>query len=210
MLYELHVGTFSPEGTFDGVAARLDYLRDLGVTAIELMPVADFAGARNWGYDGVALYAPSRTYGGPAGLQRLVDAAHAHGLGVVLDVVYDHLGPAGNELRAFSPHYFPDRYRAPWGEAINYDVPHSRCVRAFVLQNAGQWLRDFHIDGLRLDSTHAIHDRGEPHILLELQQRARAAGHGHPHDRRVGQCVATFHVTPKAHHKARWARRSKN
>ncbi len=174
-LYELHVGTFSPEGTFDGVAARLGYLRELGVRAIELMPLADFPGERNWGYDGVALYAPSRAYGGPAGLRRLVDAAHAHGLGVVLDVVYNHVGPEGNYLRAFSPFYFTDRYQTPWGEAINYDGPGSRGVREFVLQNAEQWLRDYHVDGLRLDATHAIEDRSDPHILLELQERGRAA-----------------------------------
>lgn len=178
VLYELHVGTFSPEGSFDGVAARLGYLRDLGVRAIELMPVASFPGERNWGYDGVALYAPSRAYGGPAGLQRLVDAAHAHGLGVVLDVVYNHLGPEGNYLRAFSPSYFTDRYQTPWGEAINYDGPGSRGVREFVLQNAEQWLRDYHIDGLRLDATHAIEDASTPHILLALQERAHAAAGG--------------------------------
>ncbi|HEY7295392.1 MAG TPA: alpha-amylase family glycosyl hydrolase, partial [Dehalococcoidia bacterium] len=175
VLYELHVGTFSPEGTFDGVAEQLDYLRELGVTAIELMPVADFAGERNWGYDGVALYAPTRAYGGPAGLQRLVDAAHRAGLGVVLDVVYNHLGPEGNYLRAFSANYFTDRYQTPWGEAINYDGPHARGAREFVVQNAEQWLRDYHIDGLRLDATHAIYDASEPHILLELQRRVRAA-----------------------------------
>ncbi|HZQ36119.1 MAG TPA: malto-oligosyltrehalose trehalohydrolase, partial [Dehalococcoidia bacterium] len=192
-VYELHVGSFSPEGTFDGVVARLDYLRELGVRAIELMPVAEFAGTRNWGYDGVALYAPSRAYGGPAGLQRLVDAAHAHGLGVVLDVVYNHLGPEGNYLRAFSPYYFTDRYTTPWGEAIDYDGPHARGVRELVIQNAEQWLRDYHLDGLRLDATHAIEDASTPHILLELQRRARAAAG----ERRVVLIAENEHNDPQ-------------
>lgn len=174
-IYELHVGTFTPEGTFDGAITRLDALRGLGVTAIELLPVADFPGGRNWGYDGVALYAPARAYGGPDGLRRLVDAAHARGLGVLLDVVYNHLGPDGNYLRAFSPHYFTDRYSTPWGEAIDYDGPQARPVREYVLQNAEHWLREYHVDGFRLDATHAIYDRGEPHILAELASRARAA-----------------------------------
>jgi maltooligosyltrehalose trehalohydrolase len=175
VVYELHVGTFTPAGTFDGVAGRLPYLRELGVTAIELMPVADFPGGRNWGYDGVALYAPSRAYGEPASLRRLVDAAHRLGLGVVLDVVYNHLGPEGNYLRAFGPFYFTDRYQTPWGEAINYDGEGARLVREFVFQNVEHWLREYHIDGLRLDATHAIRDSSEPHLLAELADRARAA-----------------------------------
>ncbi|MHB8575237.1 MAG: malto-oligosyltrehalose trehalohydrolase [Dehalococcoidia bacterium] len=175
VIYELHAGTFTAEGTFDAAIGRLDYLRDLGVSAIELMPVADFPGERSWGYDGVALYAPSRAYGGPTGLQRLVDAAHARGLGVILDVVYNHLGPDGNYLRLFSPCYFTDRYTTPWGEALNYDGEQARPVREFVLQNAEQWLRDYHIDGLRLDAVDTIHDASEPHLLQELTARARAA-----------------------------------
>ena len=174
-LYELHTGTFTAEGTFEARIDRLDYLHDLGVTAIELMPVADFPGERNWGYDGVSLYAPSRAYGGPDGLWKLVNAAHARGLGVILDVVYNHLGPDGNYLRAFSPYYFTDRYSTPWGEALNYDGDHSRLVREYVLQNAEYWLREYHIDGLRLDATHAIYDHGEVHILSELCARCRAA-----------------------------------
>ena len=174
-LYELHTGTFTAEGTFEAALDRLDYLRDLCVTAIELMPVADFPGERNWGYDGVSLYAPSRAYGGPDGLWKLVNAAHARGLGVILDVVYNHLGPDGNYLRAFSPYYFTDRYSTPWGEALNYDGDHSRLVREYVLQNAEYWLREYHIDGLRLDATHAIYDHGEVHILSELCARCRAA-----------------------------------
>jgi maltooligosyltrehalose trehalohydrolase len=175
VIYELHIGTFTTEGTFHSAIERLDALRELGVGAIELLPVADFPGNRNWGYDGVALYAPARAYGGPDGLRRLVDAAHARGLGVLLDVVYNHLGPDGNYLRAFSPHYFTDRYSTPWGDAIDYDGRHARPVREYVLQNAEHWLREYHVDGFRLDATHAIYDRSEPHILAELATRARAA-----------------------------------
>jgi maltooligosyltrehalose trehalohydrolase len=175
VIYELHVGTFTAAGTFDAVIPELERLRELGVTAIELMPVAEFPGRRNWGYDGVDLCAPSHVYGGPAGLRRLVDAAHRAGLGVILDVVYNHLGPDGNYLRAFSPHYFTDRYTTPWGDALNYDGPHSRAVRDFVCTSACRWLAEYHLDGLRLDAVHAIHDHGPVHILAELAVRARAA-----------------------------------
>ena len=178
VLYELHVGAFTPDGTFDAAIDKLDYLVQLGVSAIEIMPVADFPGARNWGYDGVALYAASRAYGGVDGMRRLVDAAHARSLGVVLDVVYNHLGPDGNYLRLFSPEYFTDRHQTPWGEALNYDGPGSRAVREYVLQNAAWWVRDCHIDGLRLDATHAIADTSTPHLLAEIGTRARAAGRG--------------------------------
>jgi len=174
-IYELHTGAFTAAGTFDAAIERLGYLHDLGIAAIELQPVADFPGRWNWGYDGVALYAPSRAYGGPAGLRRLVDAAHAHGLGVLLDVVYNHLGPDGNYLRLYSPDYFTDRYQTPWGDAINYDGEHSRAVREYVLQNAEHWLREYHIDGLRLDATHAIYDQSEQHLLAALSVRCRAA-----------------------------------
>jgi maltooligosyltrehalose trehalohydrolase len=167
IIYELHIGTFTPEGTFDGVASRLPYLRSLGVTAIELMPVAEFPGGRNWGYDGVSLYAPQSSYGGPEGLQRLVDAAHAHGIAVVLDVVYNHLGPEGNYLPEFGP-YFTDHYRTPWGPGINFDGEDSDAVRRFYVENAVYWLRDFHIDGLRLDAAHGIVDTGARHILEEM------------------------------------------
>jgi maltooligosyltrehalose trehalohydrolase len=176
--YELHVGAFTIAGTFDAAIEKLDDLVQLGVSAIEIMPVADFPGARNWGYDGVALYAASRAYGGVAGLQRLVDASHARGLGVILDVVYNHLGPDGNYLRLFSPEYFTDRHQTPWGDALNYDGPGSRAVREYVLQNAAWWVRDCHIDGLRLDATHAIADTSSPHLLTEIAARARAAGRG--------------------------------
>lgn len=167
VVYELHVGTFSPEGTFDGVISKLGHLRDLGVTHVELLPVAAFPGERGWGYDGVALFAPHAAYGGPEGLRRLVDACHARGLGVILDVVYNHLGPSGNYLGEFGP-YFTDRYGTPWGEAVNYDGAGSDEVRRFVCDNAAYWLRHFHIDGLRLDAVHAIFDQSAVHVLEQL------------------------------------------
>jgi len=195
VLYEIHVGTFTPEGTFEAIVPRLERLRELGVTAVELMPVASFPGARNWGYDGVGLFAPQRSYGGPVGLQRLVDACHARGLAVVLDVVYNHLGPEGNYLAEFGP-YFTDRYRTPWGQAVNYDGDDSRSVRDFVLANALYWVREYHIDGLRLDAIHGIVDAGPVHILREVneavQRLARRLGRHVPivaesdlNDRRV-------------------------
>src|SRR5207302_6134839 len=138
---------------FDGVAGRLPFLRDLGVTAIELMPVAAFPGARGWGYDGVDLWAVHDAYGGPEGLRRLVDAAHATGIAVVLDVVYNHLGPDGNHLGSFGP-YFTDRYRTPWGDALHLDRPDSDEARALIVENALMWLRDYHLDGIRLDAVH--------------------------------------------------------
>ncbi|HTW88593.1 MAG TPA: malto-oligosyltrehalose trehalohydrolase [Candidatus Binataceae bacterium] len=177
IFYELHTGTFTPEGTFDGVIGRLPYLRELGVTAIELMPVATFAGARNWGYDGVSLYAPHAAYGGPDGLKRLVNACHREGLAVVLDVVYNHLGPEGNYLGEYGP-YFTDRYHSPWGEALNFDGAQSDGVRRFFIDNARYWLTEYHIDALRLDAIHGIFDFGAYHILHELadefHQQARA------------------------------------
>ncbi len=157
VIYELHVGTFTPEGTFDAVIERLDAFRDLGITAIELMPVAEFPGGRNWGYDGVFPYAAESAYGGPDGLRRLVDAAHRRGLAVVLDVVYNHLGPEGNVLPAYGP-YFTDRYRTPWGDALNFDGPGRDEVRRFFVENACSWIGDFRIDALRLDAVHAIAD----------------------------------------------------
>jgi maltooligosyltrehalose trehalohydrolase len=168
VIYELHVGTATDAGTFEALIARLDDLRDLGVTAIELMPVADFPGERNWGYDGVCLFAPARAYGGPEGLRRLVNAAHARGLAVILDVVYNHLGPDGNYLREFSQAYFTDRHKTPWGAALNFDGPNSGPVRAFFVANACYWTHEYHIDGLRLDATHALLDDSPIHILAEL------------------------------------------
>jgi len=167
VLYELHVGTFSPAGTFDGVIERLPHLVELGVDAIELMPVAEFSGDRGWGYDGVDLFATHHAYGGPAGLKRLVDACHAHGLGAVLDVVYNHLGPVGNFLSEFGP-YFSDRYTTAWGTPFNFDGPGSDEVRRFIVDNALMWIRDYHFDGLRLDAVHTIVDHSPLNILEQL------------------------------------------
>ncbi len=174
VLYELHIGTFTPEGTFAAAAERLADLAELGITAIELMPVAAFPGRRNWGYDGVDLFAPSHQYGTPDDLRRLVDRAHAHGLAVLLDVVYNHFGPDGNYLGAFSPYYVSSHHRTAWGEAVNLDGPHSESVRAFVIENALHWLVEYHLDGLRLDATHALRDEGPRHLLAELSARVRA------------------------------------
>lgn len=175
VLYEIHVGTFSDNGSFDAVVDRLPYLRDLGITALELMPVAQFPGERNWGYDGVHPYAPQMSYGGPDGLRRLVDAAHAEGFSVVLDVVYNHLGPEGNYLSEFGP-YFTDRYSTPWGRAINFDGPQSDSVRRYFIDNALHWITEYHVDGLRLDAVQAIFDFGALHILQELAESVHSLG----------------------------------
>jgi maltooligosyltrehalose trehalohydrolase len=175
IIYELHTGTFTREGTFDAVIERLAGLRELGVTAIELLPVAQFPGERNWGYDGVFLYAPQHSYGGPAALRRLVNAAHGAGLAVVLDVVYNHVGPEGNYLGDFAP-YFSDAYHTPWGPAVNYDAADSDEVRDFAIENACYWVRDFHIDALRLDAVHGIFDSQPGHLLAELAERVHATG----------------------------------
>ena len=168
LLYELHTGTFSPEGTFAGIEARLDYLVELGVNAIELMPVAQFPGTRNWGYDGVCPYAVQNSYGGAVGLQHLVDACHQRGLAVVLDVVYNHVGPEGNYLADFGP-YFTTKHQTPWGNALNFDDNYSDSVRRYFIENVLMWFRDFHIDALRLDAVHAIHDASEVHLLQEIK-----------------------------------------
>jgi maltooligosyltrehalose trehalohydrolase len=173
LFYELHVGTFTAAGTFSGVEERLSYLRDLGVTAVELMPVNTFPGARNWGYDGALLFAPHEAYGGPDGLRHLVDACHARGLALFLDVVYNHLGPEGNYLGDFGP-YFTDRYRTPWGSALNFDGPESDQVRRFFIDNALHWLTEYHVDGLRLDAIHGIFDLGARHVLHELADEFHA------------------------------------
>ncbi|MEW2358567.1 malto-oligosyltrehalose trehalohydrolase [Spirillospora sp. NPDC029432] len=173
VLYELHVGTFTPEGTFDAAIERLDHLVSLGVDAVELLPVAAFPGNHGWGYDGVHLWAPHEPYGGPDGLKRFVDAAHGKGLAVILDVVYNHLGPSGNRLASYGP-YFTGAYSTPWGDAVNFDQAGSDEVRAFVIGNALMWLRDHHFDGLRLDAVHAIDDHGAVHVLEELAGRVRA------------------------------------
>lgn len=167
VIYELHVGTFTPEGTFDAVIPHLQHLKELGITAIEIMPVAQFPGGRNWGYDGVYLYAVQNSYGGPHGLKRLVNACHEHGMAVILDVVYNHLGPEGNYLGQYAP-YFTQRYKTPWGEALNFDGEHSDEVRAFFIGNALYWQTDFHIDALRLDAVHAICDASAEPFLREL------------------------------------------
>jgi maltooligosyltrehalose trehalohydrolase len=179
VIYELHTGAFTREGTFESVIPMLPYLKEVGITAVEIMPVAECPGARNWGYDGVDLYAPQHTYGGPAGLKKLIDACHAAGLAVVLDVVYNHLGPEGNYLNEYAP-FFTAVYRTPWGEAINFDGPDSDGVRRFFIDNALYWLTEFHVDALRLDAVHGIFDFSARHIVEELteafHQQARLLG----------------------------------
>jgi maltooligosyltrehalose trehalohydrolase len=170
VVYELHVGTFTEAGTFEAAIAKLDHLVELGVTAVELMPVAEAPGDRGWGYDGVDLYAPHHAYGGPEGLKRLVDACHERGLAAILDVVYNHLGPDGNYLGGFGP-YFTGRYHIPWGDALNLDGPDSPEVRGFLLDNAAMWLEDYHFDALRIDAVHAIFDRSAVHLLEEMSAR---------------------------------------
>jgi maltooligosyltrehalose trehalohydrolase len=167
ILYELHIGTFTPEGTFDGAIDRLQYLHDLGITHIELMPVAEFAGSRGWGYDGVDLFAVNHCYGGPDGLKRFVNACHVHGIGVILDVVYNHFGPVGNYTGFFGPYTTP-KHHTPWGVAINFEDRGSDEVRRFFIDNAIMWMRDYHVDGLRLDAIHEIIDRSAVHFLEQL------------------------------------------
>ena len=173
VLYELHIGTFTPHGTFDAALEHLDHLVELGVNAIEVMPVATFPGSRGWGYDGVHLYAPHEAYGGPDGFKRFVDGCHSAGIAVVLDVVYNHLGPLGNHLAEFAP-YFTDRVTTPWGSAVNLDGPGSDEVRRFLLDNAVQWLRDYHVDGLRLDAVHALQDESATSFLGDLRREVHA------------------------------------
>jgi malto-oligosyltrehalose trehalohydrolase len=173
VIYELHLGTFSETGDFAGAIGRLDHVRELGATAIELMPIAEFPGTRGWGYDGTCMYAPSSRYGRPEELKSLIEACHARGLAVFLDVVYNHFGPEGNYLAAIAPDFFSDRHHTPWGDAINFSGPLSRPVRDFVIHNALYWLEEFAFDGLRLDAVHAIHDDSDPDILTELAQTVR-------------------------------------
>jgi maltooligosyltrehalose trehalohydrolase len=179
VFYELHVGTFTEAGTFESIIPKLDYLAELGISAIELMPVAQFPGERNWGYDGVFPYAPQASYGGPTGLKRLIDESHRRGLAIAIDVVYNHLGPEGNYLGDFG-HYFSDRYKTPWGAAINFDGPDSDEVRAYFRENALYWLTEFHIDALRFDAIHSIFDMGARHFLQEtasaFHERAKTLG----------------------------------
>jgi maltooligosyltrehalose trehalohydrolase len=173
ILYELHIGTFTPEGTLDAAQLRLPYLKDLGVTHIELMPVNAFPGNRGWGYDGVSLFAPQQAYGGPEALKRFVNACHQHGLAVLLDVVYNHLGPSGNYLGKFGP-YFTHLHNTPWGDAVNLEDAGSHEVRRFFCDNALMWLRDYHFDGLRLDAVHAYMDRSAIHFMEQLSTEVRA------------------------------------
>ncbi len=173
-VYELHVGTFSEEGTFSGATSKLDHLSELGITVIELMPVADFPGARGWGYDGVLLYAPESAYGTPADLKAFVAAAHRRGIAVMLDVVYNHFGPEGNYLNAYACDFFTERHKTPWGDAINFDGPTSRTVRDFFIHNTLYWLEEYHFDGLRFDAVHAIKDDSEPHLMIEIARRVRS------------------------------------
>lgn len=173
IVYELHIGAFTPEGSFDAVIPRLGDLLDLGITAVEIMPVAQFPGERNWGYDGVLPFAVQNSYGGPAGLKRLVDACHQAGLAVIMDVVYNHFGPEGNYTGLYGP-YVTDKYQTPWGSAINFDDAYSTGVRNYVIQNVLCWFQDYHIDALRLDAIHAIYDFGAKHLLLELSDAVQA------------------------------------
>ena len=173
IIYELHIGTFTPEGMFESVIGKLEYLKQLGITVIEIMPVAAFPGRRDWGYDGVSPYAVQASYGGPQGLKRLVDAAHGLGLGVMLDVVYNHLGPEGNYLPRFGP-YFTAHHKTPWGDAINYDSEGCEQVRRYVVENALYWIREYHLDGLRLDAVQTIKDDSPCHIIAEMQDKVQA------------------------------------
>src|SRR5688500_7363735 len=177
IVYEMHVGTFTPQGTYLSAIERLDDLVDLGVTAVELMPLADFAGTRNWGYDGVLPFAPDAAYGTPEDLKRLVQAAHARGLMVLLDVVYNHFGPEGNYLSSYAPQFFNAAHQTPWGAAINFDGPSNRTVRDFFVHNALYWIEEYHFDGLRMDAVHAIADDSPLHIVQEIAA-AVAAGPG--------------------------------
>ena len=178
VLYEMHIGTFTEQGTYAAAEEHLPFLRDVGITVLELMPVNEFNGAFGWGYDGVNLFAPTRLYGQPDALRHFIDRAHAIGLGVILDVVYNHFGPSGNYLARFSPHYTSTRYENEWGEAINFDDEHSAPVREFFACNAAYWIEEFHFDGLRLDATQCLFDASPRHIVAEIAQRARAAAPG--------------------------------
>jgi maltooligosyltrehalose trehalohydrolase len=178
VLYEMHIGTFTPAGTWNTAVEQLSSLKELGVTVLEIMPIHDFCGRFGWGYDGVDFFAPTRLYGAPDDFRAFVDHAHALGLAVILDVVYNHAGPAGNYLERFSEHYFTDRYTTDWGKTFNFDGAHSRPVRDFFVANAGYWIEEFHLDGLRLDATQNIYDDSKKHILAEITERVRRAGAG--------------------------------
>src|SRR5690606_9046136 len=170
IIYELHAGTFTKEGTFEAVIKKLDHFLDLGINTIEIMPISQFPGDRNWGYDGVYPFAPQLSYGGALGLKKLIDTCHQKGIAVLLDVVYNHMGPEGNYLNQFGP-YFTEKYHTPWGSALNFDDEYSDEVRNFFIQNALMWLEEFHFDGLRLDAIHEIIDRGAKHFLKEVSEQ---------------------------------------
>ncbi len=195
VVYELHTGTFSPEGTFAGIASRLDHLVELGVTTLELMPIADFPGRRSWGYDGVLPFAPDSSYGTPDMLKALVDAAHQRKLAVMLDVVYNHFGPQGNYLNAYAPQFFTERHHTPWGAAINFDGADSRTVRDFYIHNACYWIEEYHLDGLRFDAINAICDDSTPDVLTEIAAAVRSG---------PGRDRATYLVLENAHNEARY------
>jgi maltooligosyltrehalose trehalohydrolase len=178
VIYEMHIGTFTPEGTFASAMNELPELANAGITVLEIMPVADFSGTFGWGYDGVDLFAPTRLYGAPDDLRRFVDRAHSLGLGVILDVVYNHIGPDGNYLKQFSPDYFTDKYKNEWGEALNFDGPNAGPVREFFIANAGYWIDEFHMDGLRLDATQQIFDSSPVHVVTEIGRRVRDMAKG--------------------------------
>ena len=190
VVYELHIGTFTPEGTFAAAIGKLDHLAGIGITALEIMPVADFAGTRNWGYDGVLPFAPDAAYGAPEDFKRLVDEAHARGIMVLLDVVYNHFGPEGNYLKRYAPQFFNEAHQTPWGAAINFDGEHCRTVRDFFVHNALYWIEEFHLDGLRLDAVHAIADDSETHIVREI---AQAIADGPGRERHVHMVLENEH-----------------
>jgi maltooligosyltrehalose trehalohydrolase len=172
IIYELHTGTFSESSDFKGIADKIPYFKELGINAIEIMPASQFPGERNWGYDGVYPFAVQNSYGGPSELMKLVDTCHNEGIAVILDVVYNHLGPEGNYLEQFAP-YFTEKYKTPWGKAVNFDDRYSDGFRNYVVQNALMWFRDFHIDALRLDAVHAIYDFSAKHIMREIAEETR-------------------------------------
>jgi maltooligosyltrehalose trehalohydrolase len=199
IIYEMHIGAFTPEGTFAAAELKLDYIANLGVTAIEMMPVSSFPGQRNWGYDGVLPYAPASCYGQPEDLKHFIDTAHAKNLMVLLDVVYNHFGPEGNYLPLYAPQFFTDRHHTPWGQAINFDGPESGTVRDYFIHNALYWLEEYHFDGLRLDAVHAILDDSAPDILTELAEKIRA---------RLGGKRSIHLILENAENRAHYLRRS--
>lgn len=210
VLYELHTGTFSEHGTYAGIIEKLDYLEDLGITAIELMPIADFPGRWNWGYDGVYLFAPESHYGRPNHLKAFINSAHQHHLMVFLDVVYSHFGPEGNYIHHYAPQFFSTTHQTPWGAAINYDGPNNHTVREFMIHNALYWIEEYHFDGLRLDAVHAIQDHSDPNFLSELAERIHLAQyHRHVHlvlenDRNEVRYLVRNRKTQKPQFNAQW------